>query len=307
MTSTRYQNPVRALALSATIMALAILCCLSSVSADTTQSRTFLSSRDDGHLRQNSHEGWDALRTSQDPAEVYDDLIYVKVNTRDTVIYRGYLFFDTSSLPDDEPITGAVLHIYSKCTGDLDDCQFYVLAGNEDYPHVPLQPEDYALPEDLPVCAHVDVDGWTHELAYRTVPLAALDAAIDTSGITRLCLVERRDQENETPPDPRSENELKLFSFEKGEGFQPYLEVFWGGPMPADATATIVQETEEQNPSIESPSTTETTNPEVNASEEQNPSTDEPHTTTLVIGFAVAFCTAAITAFVLLRRRARKR
>ena len=41
-------------------------------------------------------------------------------------------------------------------------------------------------------------------------------------------LLERRDYENDAPPDVRSENEVKLYSYEEGEAFRPYLEIFWG-------------------------------------------------------------------------------
>jgi hypothetical protein len=193
----------------------------------------FESTPDDGHLTLSGSGDWDALTLSQGPADVYDTLRYVKVNTRPDVIYRGYLFFDTAAIPDDANITGAVLHIYAKCTGDLDDTGLYVLAGTNTYPHRPLEAQDFTLPaQELPVCARVDVGSWTHELAYRSVPLEELDAAVRTDGVTRLCLLERRDYENETPPDLHSENELKLYSYEEGEGFRPYLEVFWTAASP---------------------------------------------------------------------------
>lgn len=213
--------------LLATIGAAACIAWPSAMSADSPQSETFLSEPADGHLRQNGDDGWDALRASRDPAEVFDDLRYVKINTRTDIIYRGFLFFDTSSLPDDCELTGAVLYIYSKCTGDLDDCQLYVLGGTGEYPSMPLAPGDYALPDEaLPVCAHVDVGEWT-ELAYRAIPLENPETVINKAGVTKLCLLERRDYEGTPPPDPRSENELKLYSREEGDGFQPYLEVAW--------------------------------------------------------------------------------
>lgn len=193
-----------------------------------SESMVFEATPDDGHLRLSGAGDWDALRSSQEPADVYDTLRFVKVNTRPDVIYRAFLFFDTAAIPDDAHITGAVLHIYAKCTGDLDDTGLYVLSGTDDYPHQPLVPEDYALPAGgLPVCARVDAGGWTHELAYREVPLEEPGAVVRVAGTTKLCLLERRDYENDTPPDLRSENELKLYSQEEGEGFRPYLEVFW--------------------------------------------------------------------------------
>jgi len=197
----------------------------------------FESTPDDGHLKLSGSGDWDALRDWQGPAELYDELRFVKVNTRPDVIYRGYLFFDTSALPDDADVTGAVLHIYAKCTGDLDDTGLYVLSGTDSYPHQPLVPEDYALPEEaLPVCGRVDTGGWTHELAYRELPLERPGEVVRTDGVTRLILLERRDYENDPPPDVRSENELKLYSYEQGEGFRPYLEVFWGGEPPTPGT-----------------------------------------------------------------------
>ena len=205
--------------------------------ADDGGSETFLSSATDGHLRLNGDDGWEPLRSSNEAAEVFDDLRYIKINTRPDIIYRGFLFFDTSSLPDDQPVSAAVLHIYSKCTGDLDDTHLYVLGGNEEYPHEPLRATDFALPDEaLPVCAHLDVGEWADGLAYRTIPLDNAETVINTDGSTKLCLLERRDYENDTPPDLHSENELKLFSLEEGEGYQPYLEVYWGGASPDQKT-----------------------------------------------------------------------
>lgn len=206
--------------------------------ADDSGSEVFLVSPTDGHLRLNGDDGWAQLRDSTDPANVFDSLRYVKINTRPDIIYRGFLFFDTSSLPDGMEISAARLHIYSKCTGDLDDTHLYVLGGNEQYPHEPLIPEDFFVPfASLPECAHIDVGDWADGLAYRTVDLDNAAQVVDTRGTTKLCLLERRDFENVIPPDLRSENELKLYSFEEGEGYQPYLEVFWGDVPPEPAAA----------------------------------------------------------------------
>jgi len=228
-------------------------CLLSSyVAADEGGSETFLSSATDGHLRLGGDDGWEPLRASTKADEVFDELRYIKINTRPDIIYRGFLFFDTSALPDDQPISAAVLHIYSKCTGDLDDTHLYILGGTEEYPHEPLLATDFALPEqDLPVCAHLDVGEWADGLAYRTIRLDNAATVVNTTGSTKLCLLERRDYENDTPPDLHSENELKLFSLEEGEGYQPYLEVFWGGASP---NVEVAESTEPTSSSSQSSS-----------------------------------------------------
>jgi hypothetical protein len=219
-------------------------------SAADSGSVTFLSSPTDGHLRLNGDDGWAQLRDSTEAAEVYDSLRYVKINTRPDIIYRGYLFFDTSSLPDNVDISAARLHIYSKCTGDLDDTQLYILGGNDEYPHEPLIPEDFAVPFDsLPMCARIDVGGWADGLAYRTLDLDNAAAVVNTSGTTKLCLLERRDYENVEPPDLHSENEIKLYSFEEGEGYQPYLEVFWGEVPPETPDGGISSEPQAESAS----------------------------------------------------------
>lgn len=182
-----------------------------------------VSSATDGHLRLNGDDGWDGLRETG-TTTVFDDLRYVKINTRPDVIYRGFLFFDTSGLPDDDSMYDVRLHIYAKCTGDLDDCQLYVLACPPEFPHEPLQSGDRDIPwAEMTECAHVDVGDWT-ELAYREIRLDD-PSVLNASGSTVFCLVERRDYENIAPPDLKSENEIKLYSSEEGEGYQPYLEV----------------------------------------------------------------------------------
>ena len=109
------------------------------VSAADSDSIVIIASPTDGHVRINGDAGWDALRASGE-SSVFDDLRYVKINTRPDVIYRGFLFFDTSALPDILATGDVRLHIYAKCTGDLDDSQLYILTCPPGFPQVRIRP-----------------------------------------------------------------------------------------------------------------------------------------------------------------------
>ena len=62
------------------------------VAAEDGGSETFLSNPTDGHLRLGGDDGWEPLRDSREADEVFDDLRYIKINTRPDIIYRGFLF-----------------------------------------------------------------------------------------------------------------------------------------------------------------------------------------------------------------------
>ena len=71
MTLNAQSKFIRACILLATIGAAACIAWPSATSADSPQSATFLSDPADGHLRQNGEDGWEALRNSNDPAEMF--------------------------------------------------------------------------------------------------------------------------------------------------------------------------------------------------------------------------------------------
>ncbi|MBE9506242.1 MAG: hypothetical protein IMY84_05440, partial [Chloroflexi bacterium] len=80
-------NRTRTCILLTTVLLMTLMAWPMTASADTGQKIIFISSPDDGHLRQNGEDGWEALRNSEDPAEVFDGLSYVKINTRTDIIY----------------------------------------------------------------------------------------------------------------------------------------------------------------------------------------------------------------------------
>ena len=211
-----------------------------STSADLGTTISIYSSASDGHLKRTDDDGWEAMREAEEASGVYDTLRYIKVDTRTGVIYRGFLYFETIGIPRNATITSASLVIYAKCTMDRDECQLYVVSGMPDCPHEPLCARDYDRSHYSSVaCGFADIGDWT-ELAYRTVSLEQPDELISKGGTTKLCLMERRDFENDPPPDERSENEYKMYAHEEGEGFQPYLSVTYqtGTARAADSDET---------------------------------------------------------------------
>jgi hypothetical protein len=73
-------------------------------------------------------------------------------------VYRGFLFFDTSSLPDDAIITDATLSLYGCGSGSTNDFNIVVQYAKfwPIYPHDPLQPADFDA-----IVGYPEFDGYT--------------------------------------------------------------------------------------------------------------------------------------------------
>jgi len=137
-------------------------------------------------------------------------------------IDRAFLFFDTSSIPDNIPIISASLSIY----GDIDYSQtdFYLVVqnGQPTYPHDPMVSGDYDKD-------HYSGSGGTfhtsnfNENAYNTITLNSDGKSwINKQGYTKLCLRSKRDIDGNTP------SQLEFVTFcdsEEGSGYQPKLTV----------------------------------------------------------------------------------
>jgi len=110
------------------------------------------------------------------------------------VLYRGFLFFDTSSLPDNAVITEATLSIYyrniSIDTGY--DFNIVIQSGQPTYPHDPLEAGDYLYSHYSGNGGSLNTSDFT--FGWNDITLNATGRGwIKVDGITKLCLRSSKD------------------------------------------------------------------------------------------------------------------
>lgn len=150
-------------------------------------------------------------------------------------IYRSFLFFDTSSIPDAAVIDAAYLGLY-QYNSDVDSAFDVVIQnGMPTYPHEPLQLSDYNK-------AYYSSDGGSAAygffsgVGYKEITLNATgEGWIDVDGTTKLCLRSSRDISGTAPEADGYyggsgsfydvDEWISFWSYEKGVGYWPYLEV----------------------------------------------------------------------------------
>ena len=154
-------------------------------------------------------------------------------------IYRSYVIFDTSPLPQEATIISAVLKLWGSQDRSMRDFTICVQGdmGGE-YPHVPLEDTDYfylqydKVMEDSFNTSNMQLSG------YNNVSLSSNETIwISTEGLTRLCLRSRHDCDGRIPQgDDRvffnSTNQggyppvLILTYYAPGQGMSPLSAVF---------------------------------------------------------------------------------
>jgi len=128
---------------------------------------------------------------------VYDSLTYIKIGQFYSApsyytINRGFLFFDTSGLPDDVTISQVVLHLYNVDVVQVGQSGWNLVVqnGQPTYPHDPLEIGDY-------LHSHYSGDGGsisstdinTSGLGYFTITLNSTGRGwINKTGLTKFAL-----------------------------------------------------------------------------------------------------------------------
>ena len=190
---------------------------------DPIATPTLNSSVSDGHIR-NSGYPYNTVHDSVD-GTVQSERIYAgqyKYPGTYYEIYRGFVFFDTSELPDYCTIISATLFLCTAADGSYTDFDVVIQNGQPDYPHDPLMPDDY----DKTHYAGSGGSFNTADLAivgeYSAIPLNSdgLDWIVKT-GITKLCLRSSRDINSVVPT---GLERVEFYAAESVE-FAPELEV----------------------------------------------------------------------------------
>ena len=146
-----------------------------------------------------------------------------QVRDVDFTIWRTFLFFDTSRIPDGAAITSAMLSLYGHADGSDENFDVVVQNGQPTYPHDPLEPGDYDNTH------YGDNGGLLNTSNFKTDNYNDITlnedgrSWIDKTGTTKFCLRSSRDNENIEPSGLYEF--IEIFMSEAGEGYQPKLTV----------------------------------------------------------------------------------
>lgn len=152
-------------------------------------------------------------------------------------IYRGYLFFDTSALPDDANISSAQVGLY----GITDNSQtnfnitLQISSTPSVYPHNPIVVGDYDYTLYTGNGGSLSTSGFTTG-GYNNISMSATGLTwISLTGTTEVCVRSSRDIASTTPT---QYEDVIVYANEKGIGYQPFIEVTYTIPAPTPPVVT---------------------------------------------------------------------
>jgi len=166
-------------------------------------------------------------------------------------IYRSFLFFDSSALPDSCTITSANVSIRKYTATTTKDFFITVQNGQPTYPHDPLALGDFDKTNYSGYGGNLSVGVNSANLSATGFSNLSMTATgltwISTTGTTKLCL---RASTDIVGTAPTGDGEYARFwAYEKGAGYRPYLEVTYsssGAPTVTTNPATYVTKTTAQ-------------------------------------------------------------
>jgi len=136
-------------------------------------------------------------------------------------IDRGFLFFNTTTLPSSAYIDNATLSLYKQSDSSTTDFLITVQNGQPTYPHSPLQSGDYYYKDYSGNGGTLNTNSFGN--GYNNIYLNSDGKSWMTkTGWTKLCLRSSRDINDNTP----TGNEfISVYTNEKGSGYQPKLVI----------------------------------------------------------------------------------
>jgi len=196
---------------------------------------TFYGETGDGYLYAKTDAHWSVAREAAiaDVKDTAGDTIRVGVAYIDPPLpgnkyryYRGFLYFDTSSLPDNATVTAATLKIYLVGNLKIQETGIKVIlfhAGSR--PTDPLSLSDFDLNFYASGGAD-DITVYTGQSGYQVFTFNATGCGwINLTGKTTFCL---RTEQDVSPTLPNLYMLADFYSADKGVGYRPVLEVTYG-------------------------------------------------------------------------------
>ncbi len=194
----------------------------------TQEQTTWLSITNDGFIYKSSSTSYNtAWSAGTGTISSSVDYITIGQNKGSTFpnptyyVYRGFLFFNTSSLPSNAYIDNATLSLYKKGDNSTTDFTITVQNGQPTYPHNPLQFGDYNK-------SHYSGNGGglstTNFINGRNNITLTNHSWIQKSGMTKFCLRSSRDINGTTPT---GKEYVDVYSREKGTSYAPRLIIHY--------------------------------------------------------------------------------
>ena len=190
-----------------------------------TVTRTFNVLQYDGFLSyydENYDDAWWASEansiywsdTTLDVGQAYDEGYYI--------IWRGFLYFDTSMIPDGATILSANLTLYMKAS-TFNNFKLVIQNGQPNFPHMPMQAGDYYQGYYMGNGGEIDASTISADYEKHNITLNSYGLEwINKEGITKLCLRTSRDISKIQPSDYEF---IRIYTYEKGSGYAPKLTV----------------------------------------------------------------------------------
>jgi hypothetical protein len=170
------------------------------------------------HFSTNYLNSWNAS-TSNGFTDATHITIGQKKQSSTYYIDRGFVFFNTSTLPTNAYIDNASLSLYKSSDSSTTDFLITIQNGQPTYPHDPLQSSDYNK-------AHYSGNGGALNTSglgngYNNISLNNNGISwINRTGWTKLCLRSSRDINGNTPT---GDEYVTVYASEQGSGYQPKL------------------------------------------------------------------------------------
>lgn len=200
-------------------------------------SDTFITSASDGHLTNVSYPAdgtdyWD-IWNATDALHIRDTQAHIYIGQDNDsvhdIIGRAFLFFDTSSIPDDVTITSVKLNLYGRQLYDdqtPDDFDIVVQIGQTTtYPHNPLIASDYDRSLYSGDGGSMNTAYWDNT-SWNTIDLNSNGISwVNKEGWTKFCLRSSLDISGVRPPSGWYNNDVYFYSREGDVNRAPRLIV----------------------------------------------------------------------------------
>ena len=190
----------------------------------TTTSLTLDATPDDGWLKNTSAVYNTAQTATNGTADTTNTTLTIGQDSSYRVA-RGFLFFNTSNIPDSATISSVTLRFYGASDSSNQDFAILVYSGQPAHPHHPLVAGDF------------DADNYTANASTGTLNTSTFSTSgyntlsispgqINKTGFTKLLLWSSRDQ---TMMQPQSgvDEYIMIYSSEQGAGYIPELVVVY--------------------------------------------------------------------------------
>ena len=159
------------------------------------KTRIIYSETDDGYISK-FHPTYSDAQQASSGTTISDDVVGSEIGQQKLTnyyIWRSYLFFDTSIIPDDANITEAKISLYIYSNQSVTDFNITVQNGQPTYPHQPLELGDYDYSKYSGNGGMFD----TSDISLNTYNNITLNATgqswLTLTGTTKLCLRSSRD------------------------------------------------------------------------------------------------------------------